>query len=189
MDINAATPTLDDLLAFDAVLVYRNARYADPAALGDAMADYADAGGGVVCMMFEVASAGTAMQGRWDSGQYDAIPRGRVRSGSRATLGAVHEPGHPIMQGVSAFDAGGSSYRPSATDVWPDAVRIADFSDGRPLVATRMIGGARRVDLGFYPVSSDVMSDWWDASTDGALLMANALKWVASGASNEVTEP
>ena len=143
--------------------------------------------GGVVCMMFEVASVGAPMQGRWESEQYYAIPRGKVRSGSRATLGAVHEPGHPIMQGVSAFDAGGSSYRPSTFDVWPDAVRIADFSDGRPLVVTRMIGGVRRVDLGFYPVSSDVMDDLWEASTDGALLMTNALTWVANSSTEQVT--
>jgi hypothetical protein len=83
------------------------------------------------------------------------------------------------MQGVSAFDAGDSSYRPSTFEVWPDAVRVADFSDGRPLVVTRKIGEVRRVDLGFYPVSSDVNSNLWDASTDGTLLIANALTWVA----------
>ncbi|MFC1635018.1 lectin like domain-containing protein [Planctomycetota bacterium] len=189
MSLRETTPTLADLLAFDAVLVYRNYGYEDPAALGDAMADYVDAGGGVVCTMFEVASSGTTMRGRWDAEQYHVIPRGKVESGSRATLGTVHDPGHPIMQGVSAFDGGVSSYRPSTLEVMPDAVRIADFSDGRPLVVTKIIGGVRRVDLGFYPVSSDVNDKWWDASTDGAILMANALTWVSGSASDEAAVP
>ncbi|MBN2313211.1 MAG: hypothetical protein JXM79_04735 [Sedimentisphaerales bacterium] len=180
MNINAATPTLADLQAFDAVLVYQNIPYNDPSTFGDVMADYVDAGGGVVCTMFEIASGYTMMKGRWDSEQYYAIPRSEIESGSRATLGTVHDPEHPIMQGVSVFDGGFSSYRPSSLDVMPDAVRIADWSDGRPLVVTKMMGDVRRVDLGFYPVSSDINNYSWDATTDGALLIANALIWVAN---------
>jgi len=40
--------------------------------------------------------------------------------------------------------------------------------------------GARRADLNLFPPSSDVSYNLWDASTDGAILMANALMWVAS---------
>jgi len=47
-------------------------------------------------------------------------------------------------------------------------------------VATRKIGSARRVDLGFFPPSSDVRSDFWNAGTDGDILMANALDWVST---------
>lgn len=189
MNINAATPVLADLQAFDALLVYRNVPYNDPAALGDVMADYVDAGGGVVCTMFEAASGYAMMMGRWDREQYYAIPRGKVKSGTRATLGVVHDPGHPIVQGVSVFDGGPDSYRPSTLEVMPDAVRIADWSDGRPLVVTKMIGDVRRVDLGFYPVSSEINSHWWDASTDGALLLANALTWTANSETDDVTFP
>jgi hypothetical protein len=153
------------------------------------MADYVDAGGGVVCMMFEVASGYTMMQGRWDTEQYYAIPRSEIESGSRATLGVVHDPEHPIMQDVTAFDGGSRSYRPFTLDIMPDAVRVADWSDGRPLVVTKMIGDVKRVDLGFYPVSSDINKNSWDASTDGMLLIANALTWVADSETDEMSDP
>jgi len=181
MNVQDTTPTLSQLQTYDSVMIYGERQYQDATALGNVMADYVDSGGGVVCMMFEVGRGiqQYMMQGRWSSEEYYAIPRGGQYQSSRATLGAVHDPGHPIMQGVFSFDGGPKSYRPSTLDVMPDAVRIADWSDDRPLVVTKMIGSVRRVDLGFYPVSSDVDSDWWDLSTDGALLMANALTWVA----------
>lgn len=181
LDVHGTTPALADLQAYDAMLVYSSEIYQDSNALGNVMADYVDGGGGVVCMMFESGhSLGSAymMQGRWNSGEYYAIPRGGHYAGTQATLGNVLDSEHPIMQGVAAFDGGPSSFRPAAVDVSPGSVRIADWSDGKPLVVTKLIGTTRRVDLGFYPVSSDVNDAYWNASTDGALLMANALTWV-----------
>jgi subtilisin family serine protease len=182
INVRFTTPMLNQLLEYDAVLVHRRWTYYDATALGNVMADYVDSGGGVVCMKFEVAYGSSTMRGRWDSEEYYAIPQSSTKYGPRATLGTVYDPGHPIMQGVSVFDGGPQSYRPQDFDVMPGAVRIADWSDGRPLVVTKMIGGVRRVDLGFYPVSSDINSDYWDSSSDGALLMANALTWVARAA-------
>ncbi len=182
LNVHNVTPTLEELQAFDSVLVYRSLGYQDATALGNVMADYVDSGGGVVCMMFEVGlddSYGTMMQGRWSSEEYYAIPRGDHENGPRATLGTVHDPGHPIMQGVLSFDGGSSSYRPSTYNITLGSVRVADWSDGRPLVVAKTIGSTRRVDLAFNPLSSDVLSNSWDSSTDGALLMANALTWVA----------
>lgn len=183
LDVSDVTPTLEELQAFDSVLVHGNFRYQNAMALGNVMANYVDSGGGVVCMMFEVGlddSYGTMMmQGRWSSEEYYAIPRGSHENGPRANLGTVHDPGHPIMQGVLSFDGGSSSFRPSTYNITLGSVRVADWSDGRPLVVTKTIGSARRVDLAFYPVSSDVLSNSWDSSTDGTLLMANALTWVA----------
>jgi len=176
------TPTLTELEAFDAVLVFSNHDYDDSTALGNVMANYVDGGGGVVCMMFEIAASNTRrmMQGRWNSGQYNAISRGNAYSGTAATLGTVHAPHHPIMAGVTSFKGGSLSFRSRTEDVTAGATRVADWSDGRPLVVTKNMGDARRVDLGFWSASSDVISYGWDSSTDGALLMANALTWVAS---------
>jgi hypothetical protein len=91
----------------------------------------------------------------------------------------VYDWAHPIMQGVSTFNGGTSSYRSYANSVTPGTLRIADWLDGRPLVVTKVVGKSRRVDLAFFPVSSDRREDFWDASTDGARLMANALTWAA----------
>ena len=48
IDTASVTPTLAQLQAFDAVLIWSAAAYADPVTLGNNLADYHDAGGGVV---------------------------------------------------------------------------------------------------------------------------------------------
>jgi uncharacterized repeat protein (TIGR01451 family) len=183
VQVNAVTPTLAELQAFDAAMVFSDASYANPTALGDVMADYVNAGGGVVCFMFENGYSGTTgqMQGRWVTGEYSAITRGGQTSGSQATLGTVYDAAHPILQGVATFDGGSSSYRTAGNTITTGSVRIADWSDGKPLVVTKLVGGVRRADLAFYPPSSTVRSDFWNAATDGAKLMANALTWTATG--------
>ncbi len=54
------TPSADDLAAFDAVMVWTNLTPDDPDGLGDALADYVDAGGGVVVSVFANSSTTTA---------------------------------------------------------------------------------------------------------------------------------
>ena len=188
--VNTITPTLSQLQAYDAVLVYSDSIYADAIALGNVLADYVDSGGGVVCALFEVAYGSglphptAQLKGRWDAQGYYVIPRTQQYGPPSATLGTVYNPTHPIMQGVSSFNGGSSSFRPIVTTVIPPgSTRIADWSDGAPLVVTKSIGGVPRADLGLYPPSSDVRSDFWASSTDGAKLMANALAWVASSSS------
>lgn len=186
LNIGNNTPSLNELKNYCAVLVYSNSNY-NTTALGNVMADYVDWGGGVVCMMFEVATR--SMQGRWSSGQYNAISRGSAKYGPQATLGTVFQPKHAIMKGVTSFDGGPRSFRTETLDISPGAIRVADWSDGRPLVVTKLVGSTRRVDLAFYPVSSDVDGNCWDSSTDGALLMVNSLAWVARGPGNLMPLP
>ena len=49
------TPTLEELRKFDAVLVWRASPHADQEAMGNHLADYVDAGGGVVLAVFGTA--------------------------------------------------------------------------------------------------------------------------------------
>jgi subtilisin family serine protease len=176
-DPGAVTPTLAELQAFDAVMVWSDWGYADDVTLGNNMADYVDGGGGVVSAMFELCFG---LGGRWESEQYYLVMRGNQRQ-NPATLGVVTDPGHPIMAGVSSFDGGSSSYRPDAATLTSGSTLIASWSDGMPLVVVKEMATSRRVDLGFFPISSDVRSDLWQVGTDGDHLMANALVWVAGG--------
>ncbi|MBM3334071.1 hypothetical protein FJY63_05360, partial [Candidatus Sumerlaeota bacterium] len=61
------------------------------------------------------------------------------------------------------------------------SVRIADWSDGEPLVAHKSANGARLVGLNFFGPSSDTAggTGLWDSATDGARLIANALVWAS----------
>ncbi|MFQ5636748.1 MAG: WD40/YVTN/BNR-like repeat-containing protein, partial [bacterium] len=180
INVQAVTPTLPELQAFKAVLVYSDDGFNDPVLFGNVLADYVDSGGGVVCAVFAVASV--PLGGRFDTDNYWAIAPSSQTQGTREFLGTIFDPGHPILNGVSSFDGGSSSYRQSTFDVAAGATRIADWTDGRALIATKVIGGTDRVDLGFYPPSSDSRSDFWEAVTDGAELMANALIFVSGGA-------
>jgi hypothetical protein len=189
IDANLVTPTLAQLQTYDAVLVYSDSNYQDAIALGNVLADYVDSGGGVVCAMFEIGYGSgpfphptAQLKGRWDTQGYYVLPRTQQHGPPQATLGTVYNPAHPIMQGVSTFDGGTFSARPSPlTPIPPGVTLVADWNDTSPLVATKTIGGVPRADLGLYPPSADVRGDFWVSTTDGALLMANALTWVAGG--------
>jgi len=177
--IHAGIETPLDLAAFDAVLVWSNFDFADPAALGDELADYVDAGGGVVLAVFANTSDHPArhLQGRWETDDYSVITPKNGNLAGTASLGTLHLPDHALNTGVSSFWGGLSSYRPASTDLHPGAVLATGWNDGQPLVTFREDLAGRRVDLGFYPPSSDVFSFLWEASTDGDKLMANALTW------------
>lgn len=177
-NVASATPSLVQLQAYNAVLVWPNVTYADSTALGNNLADYFDGGGGVVCATFEHLT-GANLQGRWAAEAYNVMNAGGLLSGTPATLGTVYDAGHPIMSGVSSFSGGSNSWHSSVPSLTAGSTLVADWSDGYPLVAVKDIAGSHRADLNFYPVSSDARGDFWDVSTDGALLMANALTWVA----------
>ncbi|MEJ2354685.1 MAG: choice-of-anchor D domain-containing protein, partial [candidate division WOR-3 bacterium] len=109
IDAQIVTPTTEELQAFDAVLVWKNTIYSNRVSLGNNLADYVDAGGGVVLAVYE--SGGTIdrmLGGRWESEKYYVIARSTAQTGLQ-TLGAVAIPAHPIMQGVTSFNGGDAS--------------------------------------------------------------------------------
>jgi hypothetical protein len=53
---NLGNPTLPDLLAYDAVILMNNNAFLDPTGLGNVLADYVDAGGGVTTTLASFAS-------------------------------------------------------------------------------------------------------------------------------------
>ncbi|HEX5033737.1 MAG TPA: DUF11 domain-containing protein [bacterium] len=178
-DTQDLTPTLDEMNGYCGVLAYTDTNPLDPTAFGDNLADYVDGGGGVVAAVFAV--AGIPWAGRFDTENYWVIGPDEEGGLGQQTLGTIFVPDHPILAGVTSFDGGTASYMPEDV-LHPEAIRVADWSGGTiPLVATRLINGVRRADLGFFPPSTDSRDDFWVASTDGALLMANALLWVCAG--------
>ena len=59
-----ATPALELLASYDAVLVWSMAKFSDPAALGDVLADYWDGGGRVVLAQYSMTNSGLLDIGR-----------------------------------------------------------------------------------------------------------------------------
>ncbi|HOZ45999.1 MAG TPA: right-handed parallel beta-helix repeat-containing protein [Candidatus Hydrogenedentes bacterium] len=175
-DATVDTPSLATLQAYDAVMHWTNGDAADHVTLGDNLADYVDAGGGVVLAVFATGSSpGECLAGRWSTGGYDPItPLGQANGAM--SLGTIHDAGHLVMHGVSALS--GSNIYYGTGSVAGGATRIADWANGAPL-AVELGGKATPIlSLNLFPISTDVDASGWSTSTDGAVLMANALNYV-----------
>ena len=185
-DLTAATPTLADLQQYHAVLVWNDRTFPSATGLGDVLADYVDAGGGVVLSLGPV-SQGLAVTGRLASGGYLPTTVGVALNGGNA-LGYAIRPewywlpgvsGHPMVYGVNRF-AGGSASQQSQIDVANGGILVADWSNGEALAVTSdpadvLVG--RVVVLNFFAPSSLSKASSWDVETDGDRLLSNALLW------------
>jgi hypothetical protein len=171
---SASTPTLTQLLEYDAVLTWSNSAYAQPVQLGDVLANYVDQGRGVVQAVF---SLSIKLDGRWRTEAYEPFSPAAFRVQAYMSLGAA-DP-HPIMSGVSTFSGGLSFHHYGITPQGCGTV-IARWTNSEPLVGFRRgPRGGQIVGLNMYPPSSTVDGAFWNAATDGAMLMANALRHAA----------
>lgn len=173
------TPTLNQLLQYDALLCWTNSTPASNVAWGDVLADYVDAGGGVVVAVFanSTTSTGRNIDGRWQNGYEVILDRTGNTSGANGILGTVAVPTHPVMNGVTSFTAGTLGSRPVGTALEVGATLIASWNTGHVLVAEG--ANPRRIDLGFYPPTAACSQSGW--LTGGDQLMTNALLYVANG--------
>ncbi|MBA2320981.1 MAG: hypothetical protein H0V89_07490, partial [Deltaproteobacteria bacterium] len=185
-DLVAATPTLADLQAWDAVLVWNDRAFPSASALGDVLADYVDGGGGVVLALGPV-TQGLAVAGRLASGAYLPTTVGPALNGP-ADLGYAIVPehywlpgiaGHPLVYGVNDFTGGARSQQAVIAPANGGLV-VAEWANGEELaVTTDPVDPAvgRVVVLNFSAPSSASDPSAWDVETDGDRLLANALLW------------
>ena len=97
-DAGAGTPALGLLTSYEAVIVMNNIPFLDPIALGNVLADYVDAGGGVVTTLAAFAT-GYDLQGRFITDGYSPFISGPGPLAG-TNLGAF-DPNHPIMAGIT----------------------------------------------------------------------------------------
>jgi hypothetical protein len=178
-NVATGTPTAAELGRWDAVLVFNDAGFADSTTLGNRLADYVDQGGGVVEMVFANTTS-IPLGGRFDTGNYEAIEGQTQVQGIVRTMNPL-VPNDPLLNGVRTFNAGISSYVAGNATAVRGARLVAEYDDGNDMAAYWTPRGTGVVvGLNYYPPSSDARGDFWDASTDGDILMANALL-LASG--------
>lgn len=187
-DAKSGSPTLAQLRNYDGVLAYAIDGWLNPVMIGDTLAAYINEGGGVVVATFAngAATQTSVIGGAFATESYQVIiPESRI-IGYHQTLGTIHLPIHPIMSGVTNFEGGYGSFRPSSTTLTSGSYRIADWNDGNFLITAKdNVGpaGVNRVDLGFFPPSGDGYSSGWVSTSDGAKIMANSLKYVMPSSS------
>ena len=178
MIVSSSTPTLLELSAYNAVIVYSDNNFGDADGLGDVLADYVDAGGGVVVATFAFWDSGINIGGRLASGGYLPFTQAAQASPGGLTLVPVIAD-HPLLDGVTSFNGGTSSYHNAVIDVAAGATLVANWSNGQPLIGTLSLTAGTVVGLNFYPPSSDARGDFWDSATDGDQIMVNALNYSA----------
>jgi hypothetical protein len=131
-DAQVATPTLAELQAYDVVLTWSNYVYADPVGIGNVLADYVDAGGKVINLMFAMGNHGWQMQGRFMDEGYTAMNGTSLYFGS-VCLGS-YNAGHPIMAGVTDVC---EYFRMTGTYLTAGSTEIAQWADGLSFVAAK----------------------------------------------------
>ena len=176
IDLAVDTPSVHTLAGYDAVLVFSDDPFADATALGDHLADHLDAGLGLVIATFAYDDEGLGVAGRLLNDGYLPYTGGYLAYGTPLT-GVVDDPGHALMDGVGSFDGGSSSYHHAGVVVANGATTVASWSNGEPLVTAFEPTAGRVAGLNFFPVSGDVHPDLWDTSTDGDVILVNALEW------------
>jgi subtilisin family serine protease len=166
MDAQLASPTLDQLKAYQAVMVSDGTPFSDPVQLGNVLADYADWGGGVI---LGVASFihNWEIRGRLLTGGYMPFQIG-TGPGASGTLG-VYDALHPIMNGVTSV----SGDLLGQVALASGAQLVASWDNGQPFVATR---GAHVVAVNLY---YDFPGYW---TGDAPLLLHNAIAWAGGAA-------
>jgi len=181
--VSSSTPSLADMLNYDAILVYSDTSFNNGVLLGDRLADYMDAGGGVVVSTFAFygTTQGLSLRGRIQTAGYLPFNGSSQSQGSPLTM-SVLDPTHAILDGVTSFNGGSSSYRNNLTHK-SGTDQIANWSNGVALIAAWSPPGSDGTiaGLNFYPPSQTARSDFWNTSTDGGLIMANALTFVGGG--------
>ncbi|MDW8284443.1 MAG: choice-of-anchor D domain-containing protein [Myxococcales bacterium] len=184
LDATGGTPTLMQLRAYDAILVWSDGRsFFDRVALGNNLSQYIDGGGGVVVMNPYVIYSFGGLGGDFMN-KYHLVDMSSVRSIFGLEIMRL-DPMHPVLAGVSNIRASGNRclYQ---TNVAMGTLRntgqlIATWSDGSGAVIVGNPNGRPRVDLNLWPASTDAgASGCWDAKADGAKLIGNALLYVAS---------
>lgn len=167
------TPTYDLFGKYNAVLFFSYHGF-NQQELGNMLAQYVDDGGGVVVGTYSNCGRGNRLEGRWADGGYDPIALGSTSRVKSLALGKVADGNHPILRGVKAFNGGTQSSHGDGK-AHPEARVVAEWTSGRPLIAEVNKFAGTIVGLNFYPPSADAAEGCWDTSTDGKLIISNAL--------------
>lgn len=177
-NVRTQTPSSELLRSYNAVMFFSYHGF-DQVGLGNMLANFVDMGGGVVVCAYANCGRGNRLEGKWADKKYDPLSLGSTSRMSWLRMGKVHDPRHPILDGVSSFEGGEQSSHGDGLP-HPNATTIAEWSNGRPLVVELRRRMGFIVGLNMYPPSNDAATGGWNAASHGGVLMANALHYVAS---------
>jgi len=180
MFANSQTPTLSYLTTFNVVLLYEDGLFSNAPNVGNALAEYVQNGGNVVIGTFywqDRSDNPTFSTAGW--GQLESLdPYLATAGGSEYNsdnLDASSLVAHALTSGVSSLFV--DSYHGGVV-AKSDAVVVASWSDGVPLIAYRTeSGGQRLVGVSTFPG----YVNFEGFSGDFFVVWEDALRWAAAG--------
>ena len=145
------TPTLAQLLPYDAVLVYTNYAPADPAALGNVLAEYADAGGGLVIGAYSFNTYPGIAGDIMTHGYSPLINNEFGYQGMVSGTLDVKDPDDPIFSGIKLSSVSYTYNQNAEVDAIPDldtgATLLADDGDGIRMIARNSSGNIIGINI------------------------------------------
>ncbi len=186
INVAQGTATPDpDLSPYAAVMVIGNLAFADGTGLGNELDAYLNSGHGVIIAAYANYQSGFSCQAAyelcgsfWSSDDYAIEPGNYSSLKTHPTLGTVHVPNSPLMTNVTSLDGGSSTVYINGA-VSSNATDIADWSDGTPLIATKLVGSGTVVGLNLFPPSNLAASNLWVSTTSGGQIMADAFAYAS----------
>ncbi len=181
-DARSSTPTLGELTPYDVVVTWTNYTYFDNVAMGDVLADFADAGGGVVACMFAFyGPTGWEMSGRWMA---EYSPFGISPTGFVDVSMSWYDAGHPIMAGASTA----SDYFVCDAPLTGDAYLIAEWDNGYPCVAENSLAPRCIGFNGYYGATNGRHGGDFMAMLVNAVAYSGDNTLAISGGNNETID-
>lgn len=165
-DARYLTPTLEQLLAYDVVVVTADVAFANAVALGNVLADYLDVGGALlqsVPTFYDGDGSGYGLPGRFGEEGYSPL----IGAGDWFSAAALADfvPTHPIMHGVTTA----SDELRQMVELAPGAAWVASWEDDE-LIATK----GRVVALNAF------LADGFAWTGDIDLIVHNSLVWLTT---------
>ena len=172
-DAFSGTPTLAQLEQYDIVVAFSNNAYNDAVAMGNVLADYADAGGIVVALAFDWSGSPLGLEGRWITGGYTPFVSPAPSFSLTSCLGN-YDTTHPLMQGIAPGSLCAlSRHFPTLS---PGAVWVAMYQDHSRLVAYKTNNGHTGIGINAYLGSNPE-----NFSGLFGRVIVNAGRWLISG--------
>ncbi len=186
IDMGASAPALSALTPYDALLIWADTSRgcSDSTNAGNVIAQYIDAGGGVVQMLPYYLN-NTYYNVSGDFYNRYALVNENSMTGSHGLTMGMAAMSHPVTANVMSVNNSGnncySRYNLGSGDLRNGGGIILSWSDGTGMVVVGTKNGHNRVDLNMYPVSSDTgYSGCLDPTSDAYKLIGQALIWSAN---------
>lgn len=206
MNASTTTPSYDELLRYDSILTWSFHSYQNPETLGDLLTRYQQSGrGGLVVSGYTFSDKRPALQlggqyreqkispmdlGSFQDARFEnSLPNRSLKKESNLktlfSRQVVKDARNLILDKVEQFDGGLGSIR-IVCDKSDGAHTVCTWDDDIPLVTVKKVPCKESgrfistVALNFYPASSRVNENFWDANTDGFQLISNALHYATN---------